>query len=67
MYYCLQIAEAIDIEDGDDLVDSEIGSNKSDESNKSDSGVDIGADLEFRDCRKLVKFNNEQKQQLKEI
>jgi hypothetical protein len=33
----------------------------------SGSEIDTKADLQFKDCRKLVKFNTKQKQRLKEI
>jgi hypothetical protein len=75
MCYCLQVAEAIGFEHNKDSSNRESSSSKSDKSNssknnsskESDSGVDIEHDVKFGDCRKLVKFNAEQKQRLREM
>jgi hypothetical protein len=75
MCYCLRVAEAIGVEHDEDSSDGESSSSESERSNRgrsdssegSDSGVDIEHDVKFRDCRKLVKFNAEQKQRLREM
>jgi len=45
----------------------ESSSNEDNQSDRSDSEVDTEVDLQFADCQKLVKFNAEQKQRLKEM
>ena len=81
MCYCLRIAEVMGVEDNGGSSNREVSSdesNGSDGSNgnasnvgeaseASDLGVDIEHDVEFSDCRKLVKFNYEQKRRLKEM
>jgi hypothetical protein len=65
----------MDVEHDEDSSDRESSSSeskrsdrdRSDSSEGNDSGVDIEHDVKFRDCQKLVKFNTEQKQQLREM
>jgi len=62
MLYSLRVSEAMGIENND-----ESNSDEDNRSDGSDSEADTEADLQFKDCKKLVKFNAEQKQRLKEI
>ena len=70
MCYCLQVAEAMGFEHDKDSSNRKSSGGKSDRSDSSegnDSGVDIEHNVKFRDCRKLVKFNTEQQQRLREM
>ena len=70
MLYCLRLAESMGIEDKDEDDSSCDGNNENaehEESDGSDSGSDAEEDMQFRDSLKLVKFNTEQKQKLKEM
>src|ERR1700738_3139560 len=70
MCYCLQVAEAMGFEHDKDSSDRESSGGESDRSDSSegnDFGVDMEHDVKFRDCRKLVKFNTEQQQRLREM
>jgi hypothetical protein len=75
MCYCLRVAEAIGVEHDKDSSDRESSGSESKRSDKgrsdsskgSDSRVDIEHNVKFKDCRKLVKFNAEQKQRLREM
>ena len=62
MLYSLRVSEAMGIENN-----NESSSDEDNRSDGSDSEADTEADLQFKDCKKLVKFNAEQKQRLKEI
>ena len=62
MLYCLRVSEAMDIEE-DDVSSSD----EDNRSGRSNSRVDSEPDLQFEDCRKLVKFNAEQRQRLGEM
>ena len=53
MLYCLRVSEAVGVENDDD---GNIGDSE-----------DTEPDWQFEDCKKLVKFNAEQKQRLKEM
>ena len=52
--YSLRISEAMGIENND-----ESNSDEDNRSDGSDSEADTEADLQFKDCKKLVKFNAE--------
>ena len=67
MCYYLQVLEAVGVEDNDGSLDKGSSRDESNGSNRSDLGVDIEHNLEFRDCQKLAKFNNKQKRRLKEM
>jgi hypothetical protein len=56
MLYSLRISEAMGVENND-----KSSSNKDNRSNRSNSEADTKADLQFKDYKKLVKFNAEQK------
>ena len=62
MLYFLRVSEVIGIKNN-----NESNSNKDNRSNGSNSKVNTKADLQFKDYKKLVKFNAKQKQYLKEM
>ena len=62
MLYCLRVSEAMGLEDDN----KESSSSEDNRSDGSDS-EDTEPDLQFADYKKLVKFNAEQKQRLKEM
>jgi hypothetical protein len=70
MLYCLRLAEAMGIEDDNEegsSCDESNGNEEHEESNGSDSGSGSEENLQFGDSLKLVKFNTEQKQKLREM